>query len=358
MNKTRITAIDIGKCLSMLLIIFSHVLQRTTPNYVDNWYSSFILLLALPPFFLFSGISHSFRKPVNLKGFLYYLIKDALMYMVPFLWFIAMRIWFYGQWNGSWNDAWNELMQYPVSSLWVCWILVFISMILDIGLFVSYLKPNLKKVFVSTLLVVGLITIIILRKCFVIDIDSRIGYDYFVAYTPLFIIGYCIGDLFTRFNKNLYLYISLGVGIVGIFLVTFFGPNLIKVNFYQHIWMFFLAEFFSVLFWFGITNLLDKTKLQKPLSFLGRYTMEAYFLHLMVVKAWSSMTSIYNSPLAIIFVTIGIFLILLINIVATIVILYHIPFAHFILFGRHYSRYKFENDFFDKIKGKLSEIDR
>lgn len=345
----RIAALDIGKCLAMILIILTHVFQRTLPNYSNEWYSSFLLLLAVPPFFFLSGVSHSFRKPVKPLGFVYYLIKDALMYMIPFLWFIAMRIWFYQQWD-SWGKAWEDLMAYPVSSLWVCWILAFISVVVNLGLFLSSVYPKLKKLFVCGLLAIGITVLVILRKNNVIDTDSRIGYDYFIAYTVPFLLGYLAGDHITKVKKNWILFTCLGAGIIGLFFTTFFGPNLIKVDYYTHIWFFFLAEFCSLLFWFGVINLLDKTKASKPLSFLGRYTMEAYFLHLMLIKNWGGMSSLGGEFLPTFFVIIGLTLLLIVNTVAVTAVTYYVPFLHFVLFGKHYSRYKFENRFFDKIK--------
>lgn len=349
MNKLRITAIDIGKCLAMIPIILTHVFQRAIPNYMNGWFSSFFLLLGVTIFFFLSGVSHSFRKPVKPLGFVYYIIKDGLMYMVPFLWFIAMRLWFYGQW-GTWDKAWFELMQYPVSCLWVCWLLAFISSVVDIGLLISYFAPKLKKVFVCGLLAIGITVLVILRKNSVIPTDSQIGYDYFVAYTPTYFIGFLVGDLFTKIKKNWILFLSMGVGLTGLFFATFFGPNLIKVDFYKHIWMFYLCELCSLVFWIGTINLLDKTKLQKPLSFCGRFTMEAYFLHLMLIKVWGSMPEIKDNPLAITFVCIGLALLLIANTAVVTLVTYYIPFIHFILFGKHYSRYKFENNFFDKIR--------
>lgn len=348
--KNRNAYLDVGKFFAIWIIVIIHVLQRTIPGFTssDGWGARMLLLLGVSPFFFLSGIAYRYKKTLSPLGFLYDIIRRAFLYFLPFVWFICFRIWFYEQWP-SFYKAWDELMLYPVSGLWCCWILLWLVLVLDIGLLISYLKPKLKVLFVSITIIIGYVTLIILRNSGVIEYDHSIGYDYFIIYTPVFLLGYLIGPYIHKLNKVYIHIICMIIGISGLVPLCIYNPDFITTKFVTNTqWLMHLATLCSVIFYIGLIPLLLKIKWSNVLAYLGQYTLQIYFLHLILLKNWSSI-SLDNAWL-IALVSIGLVLLCFLNSYLVVFISACIPFAHFILFGKHFSIYQFEDKFFNAIK--------
>ncbi|MCQ2815150.1 MAG: acyltransferase [Bacilli bacterium] len=347
MNTKRVAAIDIGKFIAILFIILTHVLQRTIPGYTDTWGSVYILLLGVPVFFFLSGMSYRYKEHLKPIGFLYDILKRGFAYLLPFILFLLFRVLVNKQWP-DFATAFNECMNYPVMGLWVLWILLWISIVVDIGLLISSVKPKLKVVFVPAVLIVGLVTLIILRNNGVITTDSSIGYNYFVTYIPVFIVGYLFGNLSLKIKNKFVLISFIAVGLAGLFPVSIFNMNIIKVTFLSSVGMIYVGSLCAILFYIGIINLLKCLKMSDLLGFCGRFTLEAYMIHLILLKNWNGLALSNNAQ--IFGMTIGLFLLCIVTIAGVVAVTYFVPFLHFLVFGRHFSFYEFENKFFDKIK--------
>lgn len=350
LNKERINFIDVGKFLAIILVVLIHVLQRTVIGFTSesSYISRILLLLSVTPFFLFSGMSYRYKKEVNPLGFIYNILKRGFIYFVPFVWFILFRIWIYKQWP-DFNVAMEELMEYPVSGLWVCWILLWISIAVDIGLFISSIYPRLKILFVSSMLIIGIIVLVILRNTGVIVYDHSIGYDYFIIYTPVFLLGYLLGPYVLKL-KNIYVLISfMVIGLAGLIPLCIYNPDFITTKFLANSeWPMHLATLCATMFFIGLTYFVNKVPFSPLLSYLGQFTLEVYFLHLMLLKHWTVME--LGNGWIIFLVTTGLFILCFINSYGVTLITMFVPFLHFILFGRHLSIYKFEDKFFEFIK--------
>ena len=346
----RIDFIDIGKFIAIIFVVLTHVLQRTVPHYTgtDSWGCIYILMLGVPPFFFLSGIAHRNKKPLHPLGFLYDILKRGFMYFLPFIWFILLRIWLYDQWP-DFSKAWDDLMLYPVSGLWVCWILFFISVTLDLGLLISYFYPKLKVLFVSLVLVIGFVVLMVLRNNDIIETDHNIAYDYFIVYSPVFLVGYLAGPYILEIKNNIIFIICLVIGFGSLIPISIHNHAIVTVYFLEESqWMMYLASFCSMLGYFGLIGLIKHNGVRQILGFLGQFTLEMYFLHLMLLKNWAYM-NLPNDP-AIIWTSIGLFLLCFVNTFGVVLVTYFVPFLHFIMFGRHYSIYKFEDKIFNYIK--------
>ena len=105
---------------------------------------------------------------------------------------------------------------------------------------------------------------------------------------------------------------------------------------------------FLLLYSFRLLNLLKRVRFSKGMAFAGRYSMEMYFLHLMLLKNWGRLD--LPGGYAIFGVTLGLYLLCFANTTVVTLVTYFVPFLHFALFGRHYSHYAFENALFDKLR--------
>lgn len=354
-DRNRNLLLDALKGFAMLFIVLIHVLQRTIPNFVSNdmWYSQILYLLSVPIFFFLSGISYSRKESLTPLGFLYEILKRAFTYFWPFLFFILLRIAIYQQWQNV-SKAFDELMQYPVSGLWVCWIIMWLTAVLDIGLLIShYLKIN-KKIMPVIMISIGLITLYILRRCNVILKDSYIGYNYFMIYGVVFALGYIIGDRYFNIKKpSITIPVSL-LAVSGIVILSYFIRTFMLVNFYDDKWFNYLASILAILSYLSIINILKNIpKISQIFAVMGKYSLEVYFVHLIVLKAFSKL--FYESAFKTFLVSSGLFLLSYITVIIIIILTYYIPYLHFLLFGRHFSRYQFEDNFWNNIKEKMTK---
>lgn len=343
----RIDFIDIGKCVAMLFIILIHVLQRTYPGFVSTWGATYMLVLGVTPFFFLSGMSYSYKRPLTPLGFVYDIFKRAFAYFLPFIWFLLFRVLLYGQWVGF-PTAFSEILEYPVSGLWVCWILVWTVLFVDIGLFIAHWIPRAKVICVALSLAIAFCILIALRKSEVIPSDHFLGYDYFIIYVPVFLVGYLAGKYVFSVNKKPIGVICLLIGLGGLIPVAMFNTNIITVTFLQSKWMFYLGCLCAIIAFYGFITLVRDLSWSRVLAFGGRYTMEAYFLHLMIIKNWSYAE--LPNGWAIFGMSVGLYVLCIVNTVVITLVTYWVPFLHFALFGRHYSHYAFENALFEKLK--------
>lgn len=270
------------------------------------------------------------------------------MYMWPVVLFLLLRVWFYQQWP-DFPKAFSTFIEYPGWGLWVLWLLVWFNAFVDVSLLVSYFLPKWKKMIVSITLVIAYVILIILREHNNIPSYHFIGYDYFISYTPIFLVGYLLGDKpFTYINK----WISIIVGSLGLVMVVVlcrFATPFYSSGYHieENLGIFYAATVCAVGFYYGISTLISRIKIGEVIGVLGQFTLECYFLHLVLLKNWSAIR-LENAWLTTI-ASIALVILCLGNTVL-VVATYFNPFLHFLLFGRHFSYYKFENKAFDKLR--------
>ena len=347
--KNRNIILDIIKALAMVFIVTSHVMQRSVTNYTQTWVCSLMLLLGLPIYFLVSGISVNYRKPLSPLGFVYDVIKRALMYMWPVVFFLLLRVGFYKQWE-SFEIAWNAFIEYPGWGLWFLWLLVWFNAFIDIALLISYFLPKWKKMIVSITLVIAFTIFVILRNVNTIPSYHFIGYDYFVIYTPIFFVGYLVGDKIFEYVNKWFSLVIMVLSAIGVFFLCRYATPFYSSGYHieENLFIYYLGTLLVTGFFYGVATLLSKIKIGEVIGLMGRFSLECYILHLVVIKYWLPF-DLGNGWLTF-FATLGLTLLLLGNTVLVVAATYFLPFTHFLLFGRHYSYYSFENKMFDKLR--------
>lgn len=349
MKYNRVKTLDICKFVAILFIILTHVLQRTVPKYTNLNYSSFFLVMGVPIFFFVSGISLSYRKPLSPLGFLYDIFKRALMYMWPFVLFLILRNAFYQQF-GNFSKGWSTYMEYPTYGLWVLWLLAWINLFTDIGLLIGYFLPKISKLIPPIVLTIAFIILICLREKNTIPSYHFLGYDYFVIYVPIFLVGYLIGDYIFKLYNKISSIILMVFGLASCFIMCWFIKPFLGTGYHieNNLYIYYLASALALSFYYGVSTLLERVKVGTLFAFFGQFTLEAYFLHLVLLKNWGAMN--FDNAFITTMVSLGLFLLCIVNTAGVVLVLYFIPFGHFLMFGRHYSFYKFENKIFDSLK--------
>lgn len=351
MENNRKRNLDICKAFAILLIILIHVMQRSVPHASEYWPLSFLLVMSVPIFFFIAGTCISYRKPLSPLGFLYDILKRTLMYMWPFIFFLILRNAFYQQFK-DFSIGWSTYMEYPSYGLWVLWLLAWFNLLIDLGLLISKFCPKFYKLIAPITLIVGYIVLIVLRENNVIPSYHFLGYDYFVIYTPIFLVGYLLGDYIFKKRDKILSIILLIVGFLITLITSIFIKPFLSLGYHieNNLYIYYLLAASSICFYYGLSSLLEDLKVGRLLAFSGRFTLESYFLHLVLIKYWTSfnLNNVFLTSLA----TFGLFTLCIVNTALVVLILYFIPFGHFLMFGKHLSIYKFENNFFNKIKEK------
>ena len=339
--------IDICKFFAMVMIILVHVLQRTTQDFNNSFTGTFLIVLGLPIFFFFSGISTSFRKPLKQLGFFFDILRRGLNYMWPVVFFLVLRVALYNQWPDV-PRAFEVFWDIPVMGLWFLWVLLWLNIVSDIGLLVATIFPKYKKICVFLLVSISYAIIVILRERSIIFTNTFIGYDYFIAYTPIFLFGYLFGEKLFKYINIWVSIVSFAIGLTLTILIVNYSRPMVVIDLPTNIPLFYIASLFAFLTMYGLSTLVERVKFSKVIAFMGRFTLEAYFLHLMLIKNWSNFGFTNNGIIT--GYTIGLFLLCFVNTVGVVAVTYFIPFGHFLLFGKSWSFYKFEKKFVDKIK--------
>ncbi|MCQ2742414.1 MAG: acyltransferase, partial [Bacilli bacterium] len=270
---------DVAKAIAMLFIIITHVLQRTLPGYVDGWGSSVLLVLGVPVFFFLSGSSHGRRNCLTPLGLVIDILKRGFAYFLPIIWFLAFRVWFYGQWS-DFSNAFGAFLDNPSYGLWVLWILSWLVLLLDLGLAIPTKNKWIKKGICTSFIAIGYVVMIILRNTWVLYSDLFLGYDLFIYYTPFFVLGIWVGEIWDK-KKTWWLELSfLIAGLLIVILASCFNEPFIRINRLEHLPIYYLACLGGTITILGVSGLISRAKWSKPISYAGQFTLEAYMLHL------------------------------------------------------------------------------
>ena len=348
--------LDVIKAIAIVLVVAGHVVQRAMPSnaaYVASDFANVVTMLTMPVFFFVSGIAMSYRKPLDAPMFAYDLVKRLFRYLWPTLMFLYFRTWFYQQFTDV-GQAWDLFFQYPTYGLWFLWVLLFSNIALDLGLyFASFFRIN-RKIFGFCGVLIPYVVVVCLRENGIIENDHVFGYDMFLLYVPVILAGYLAAPLFTMKVK----WPALDIGLVAVGLALCVTLSILMPRYYKSqmrdiLWWVYGAAVGAVIAYKGIASLICRLRIGKAVAFLGGFTLETYYLHLIVIKNWPSIRGA-NDFLTVL-ASIGMVLFLLANTAAVIAVLYWIPFGNFVFFGRSYSHYGFEKRFFADIKPAKAE---
>ena len=323
----RIVTIDFIRGFAIIFIVLVHVLQRCVPNFSYNFLISFFIVLSVPLYMFVSGLAYSYKNYITIKQLPYQILKKTFNYFWPFLLFLILKTYMIGRWANL-SEAFGDVIPSTSYGLWILWILLFISIITEIGLCLAKFAPQYKNYFVVSLLVVGMIILYYLRINHIIVYLDAIAYDYFMFYTPIFIMGFVFGQK------------MLQIPYFGVYDFIYYWPKL------------YVLMSFSFIFYLCLISILKDSKIYNLFAKQGKISLEIYFVHLVFLGFFSfiEFSNVYLTILS----AIGLYLACFALSFVIVFISYYIPFLHFLMFGRSYSFYKFETKFFIRLKAILT----
>ena len=350
----RLAAVDLLKIIAATMVILSHCMIKYVSNGVQNPLMNLLWLTQMPLFMFASGfVNISKEKLTTPKDYLYRILKNAIKLLIPFLSFALITC---AIENKSPLVHLLNIFLNPETSLWFLWVLFAIHLIFDFGLFLSN-KTKRKfsvflPVFISLTISAAIVTIMFLtnnKLNFNILSIKLIAY-----YIPFYCFGYLfrlliIHDLFNRRYIQIIFYCLLGLA----FLTLIF-----ECIFYDSIYMFddanikyvivrIVGSVSSIVVFTYLSDLLININFVKRRSRFGAYSLQAYYLHIIFLKFLN-----YSSDIIVLqwLISIGTSILLLLMIILSLIVVYNIPFLHLILFGKSFSRYKFEKNVPDLLK--------
>ncbi len=312
MSKERLSSLDIAKGLGILLVVFGHTISPVMEgNSFIEWIYRVIYIFHMPLFFFVSGyvatklVTKPYPKATLLKERTIRLVIPYLTWAVIYL---PMKVIMSEHVRFSSEYKWYSffLGNNPDGQLWFLYVLFVISVF--IILFVN--QKNLT-----------FFTIVFVIASFVAPlIPYSIGFTSITLSFSLYQVGFFfVGTLvglkydFKKATSNLLVFIVSLFVLVAYSIILFIKKN--ELWFLQAI-----TAFCCIYICMYLSNILDKTIVQKPLAFLGKKSMEIYVLHgpllvagRIILPKFISCTELYILVLSISSIVASILISILIN---------------------------------------------
>lgn len=347
LNKTgRIETVDLLKLFAATLVILSHCMMKYISNGTSNPLFNFIWITQMPLFMFASGFLNIKSERVStIKQLLYRFLRNALCLLVPCLTFLLI-----GCFLDSKSPISSIISFYnnPETNLWFLWVLFVIHLVFDLGLFlsnyikkkISFLIPVLSSLFISIIIFVLMVC---LSKKFSFNTLSLKLIAYYIPF-------YCFGYLFHIFIKSkvpfkkstsIISFAVFGVALIIVLFECFFFKSIHSFDDSNLGFVFvrLIGSASSIYLCVFIADLLTKFKWVLKVSKFGSFSLQAYFIHIILLRFLSFSSEFVVAQWAIAFGAASLLIAMIALILGTI---YFIPFLHLAIFGKSFSFYKFE----------------
>lgn len=283
--RTRNHSVDIVRGLAMLLVVLGHTISGTCTGYENTFLFRVIWTLQMPMFFIISGYVTRYSKPLtSADSLLSYLRKRTLAYLLPWIvWTFLVRGFIFREYS-FFNI--RHLLWHMDNGYWFLvslWTIVVIYGLSDWLTFKCGPKTHVRSLLLH--LVFAFVGMMLIAA-----IGMYAGMSFFsiklsLYYLPLFMSGYVYGQIQDSIKKleTSYRVISMAsaVSLAGyLFLI-------IRINFYNAepsvglIILRYMASISGCVAVMGLTSVCYN-KIER-LSFAGRYSLEIYLLHYLLL---------------------------------------------------------------------------
>ena len=341
-----IEAIDLLKLFALLLVIFGHSIIKCVADWSSGPIYNFVWLTQMPLFMFAAGFVNNKINKINC--FFDYIKSEgkiALTLLIPCLSFLLINCAIF---KTSVLDAFINFFKNPETNLWFLWVLFVIHSIFNLGILISN-KIKFKLSIFIPFAVSTLFSVIVFVLMFVFGskFNSQVLSVKLIAYYMPF---YCFGNIFNLFIKSELSNKKVSDICLKIIVVLSFVILLFECFYFKSIYSFddsnikfllirIIGSVASIIVCVFVFGLLSKISLFKKASQLGKYSLQSYYLHIIILKfiSWSSDVVLTQWLLCI-----GAFFLLVASVAVCLVVFYYIPFMNLILFGKSKSKYKFE----------------
>ena len=355
--KKRLTQFDLLKFLAMFFICLIHFFQRfySSYSYINTIYFALPYSVALGLFFFTGG--YFIKRSHTIKELLYYILKTAIIYLIPAFLFTCLSIWFLPQYEGHNFGYWMMILfRYTDSFYWYFLTACLINIPIAIFFYLSQLiwKIDLvkEKIFRGLFILLALfaysgIFIAIYNRQFT-DLGPKcLASDMLLYYAPIVLLGFGVRSFLSNLQDNharrlTRLLLTLLTFTIWISIVIIYQNNWyegLSSSFFAIYWRH-LGTFCGVIFFYQIARYVSHFKVIIKLAKLGQYSGPFYLVHVFLIRLiYDYMTlptsySWYQHLLAI-----SSSLLFFIASLSLTIVLVKIPYTDILLFGK-FTRYK------------------
>ena len=350
MIQSRKAYLDVMKFLAIVLVVLGHCMQKYINNYTNTILYNFVWLFQMPAFFFISGYLHiKEEKVTTAKDMWKYIFKRFKAYFIPIVTFVILNTlinYSYSSFKDLLLTIVNKFSQWPFNihvSLWFLFVLMLYSIY---SIFVTHLiskqRSQVKKILIAVALVF-LFEIIFASLIYFVN-GEFLGAKLVVYYSIYFLFGYIVEifensnlvlKLSSKFNVKLIVFIFSS--IISLFICIFVKgiANFSDTNILQLIIRVF-GSMVTVISLYLLLKMLFNNKSNLFLSKLGQYTLEIYYIHIilnkLIVFAHAS-PNYYESTFNQWGIALLTFIIILTCSYIINFVIQYIPYLHYIIFG-------------------------
>ena len=283
----RLDYVDIGKSISLFLVIFSHCEGRIISKYYT------IAFISL--FFFLSG--YTFRKKERIFDDI---TKKAKRLLIPYFIFTILLILLYNDsffniFNAFVNACYSRYCLYPLGTSNNIYFLVSGNMVLWFltAMFSSYLF------FLFSIHIKGGVLFNFILAYFLTYLPILLPWSIDTA--PLFAVFIFIGNYWRK--HEFYSTKILIFSLVAYFIICILngGANPSVRVFGRSYLLFFLGSLASMYFFIHISKMIENTIFKKSLTQIGRYSLTIFCLQLPLLNLLSKITNFVGLPHSIVF---------------------------------------------------------
>ena len=296
MIQNRKIYLNVMKFFAIVLVVFGHCMQKYVNNYTNTIIYNFIWLFQMPAFFFVYGYLHvKEEKVTTAKDMWKYVFKRFKAYFIPIVTFILLDSIItknYSSFNGLLLIIKDRVIQWPFNiqtSLWFLFALMTYSIY---SIFVTYVlsKQNSR----TKKIIIGIISLCLFEAIFLAFFyfinGAFLGSKLVVYYSIYFVFGYIFerfenNDIFTNFKSKIDLNLILCIvsGIISLCICIFVSDIAsFDDNNILQLCIRVLGSIMTVLFVFLLLKILLKSKEKSFVSKLGQYTLEIYYIHVIL----------------------------------------------------------------------------
>lgn len=294
-EKKRMTEFDLLKFLAMSFVVIPHVLQRIINGFTTTWTFAVFYSVSMS-LFMFAG-GYFIKRTDKLKDLILYILKKILVYLYPAVLFTIITVLTIRTYSAHDVLYWlNEFVLRTDSFYWYMVAAFFIDTAIAIGYFIANKivgKGTLLRDIFSSILNVIFAGAVLSPFIYLYSTGSPavLSSNLILYLAPACMIGFLFktfAQYFAKLKKKTKLIIRsivFALAFIGYATSMYFFQNWLSmpntVSMIYHM----LGSFAGVLCYYYLCLALVQTKVFQKCSEFGKYSMQLYLVHVLLLRA-------------------------------------------------------------------------
>lgn len=275
---------DLLKLYAMLSVVLDHTLTLWFPNIQSTQLYNFIFLTQMPLFMMISG--YLFYSKLEQKISISNFTKTLKSLMIPFFTFVVIKSLIDGELLKLPINIYNAILK-PDLSLWFLWVLAIIQLLMLLSIVIIN-KLNIKKQFLKLLCTLISYIILCIPLIYIYIFINKTCFDIklIIYYSIYFIYGLCICYFNKIYTSKTFSIILLIISLLTLIYVMITHPTIIfdnenLINMIMRI----IGSLAAINLFVVLGRFFQNYTFIKQLSVYGKYSLELYYIHLLLIKS-------------------------------------------------------------------------